>query len=225
MFKSYIIPCISALSENSLTGLRHLGSKPEEIEKAKTDNKPWCKPYDKIPARKSHLFEKEIKEFTEYTRKYPKHVSNNQNKNYKTDTEYKKYIDFIKETSVRCNRNCYYQVCPFCNHCKVDHEKNSCSDDKWDLVKKEHGTWRRWFVDDSEEISRHEWAILHSYYDPIRSALCFVRCPCKQVLYDAKRSDKDIITMLKHYDSRTLDLNVEKITKLGFIFEVGVKRV
>lgn len=153
-----------------------------------------------------------MKLFQDYVSQYPKYTENTQK--YATDDEYKQYIQIINETAVRCNKNCGYSVCPWCNYCKVDHVKDNCSDGKWDIVKKHHGTWRQWFMDSSEILNKHEWAIWHSYYDPIMSTLQARRCPCNVILYN-RGNEKHIIDMLKHYDSRMLTLNVTKINEIS----------
>lgn len=205
---------LEKFSEYQLSGLKYNGSTLEEIKNAKKNNESWTRPYCIIPRRETELFKNELKEFSEYYSKYPKYSNNKQI--YKTDEEYKQYIKFIKETAVNCSGNCGYKVCPWCNHCKVTHQKNGCSNEKWNMIKTKYGTWRRYFMDtfydpyNQDKLTKHENAIYHSYFDRINSNLYFRHCPCNQILYDNDSEDK-VIKILKYYDSRLLDLNIQKI--------------
>lgn len=209
------------ISEFQLPGLRYLGSTRDEIEKAKAVKSSWTLPYCNIPQRTTHLFQEEMKRFKRYTDMY----ANRKDKRlYITSDEYREYIEFTKKHAVQCNENCSEEVCPFCHSCKVDHWKDSCSDEKWDLVKKHHGTWRQWFMDTKyprdeyymeNKLHAHEWAIWHSYYDPIVHVLYARNCPCYEVLYDRNRSENDVIDSLRtRFDCRMLELNKSMVKKI-----------
>lgn len=213
LIKKQFYNTLITLSEYQLPTLRYLGSTLEEIAKARAEGKSWIAPYCRIAPRESHLFSNEIKRFQDYVKKYPKYSEDAVSHNYSSDDDYKKYIQFIKKTAVLCNGNCGYDVCPFCNSCRVDHDKDNCADEIWDAVKKHHYTWRYYFMDKDETLNKHEWAIWHSYRDPIRTALWAKQCPCHEILYDTGRNENFMIEMLKFYDSRMLDLNVKLINE------------
>ena len=209
--KIYFFQNLVKLSEYQLPTLRYLGSTAAEIAEAKSKGTSWVKPYCHIQERESHLYADQIKSFQEYVNSYPKGSDSH---SYNNDKHYEEYIKFIKENATKCNCNCHYKVCPFCSDCGVDHQKDNCSDQKWADVKANHSTWRSYFMDYSDTLNKHEWAIWHSYYDPIGLKLWAKACPCHEVLYDNSRSVADITRFLKHYDSRMLDLNVRLVKQL-----------
>ena len=191
LIKSYFFTNLVKLSEYQLPTLRYLGSNGAEIE-----------------PRESHLYNDQIVQFQDYVKKYPKGSDSH---NYSKDAQYKDYVKFIKKTAVKCNSNCDYRVCPLCSECAIDHQKDNCSDQKWIDVKANHSTWRSYFIEYNDTLKKHEWAIWHSYYDPISLKLWAKACPCHEVLYNGY-DDETTIKALKHYDNRMLDLNVELIT-------------
>jgi hypothetical protein len=205
----YFFNTLIKFSEYQLPDLKRLGSTDEEIETAKKQGTTFVTPYYSIDYRQSKLFKNEINQFQWYVQKYKN--GDPETHKYINDTEYQKYIDFIRKTAVKCNDNCNCKVCPFCRACKVDHQKDNCSDEKWKAVKETHSTWRSYFTEYDDMLKLHENAILRSYYDSISHKLWAKDCPCHEILYDNQRKDSFIIKMLKHYDSRMLDLNVQLI--------------
>lgn len=187
------------------------------LEKLSAFQLPELKYYGKnrqdgcfLPREKSHLYTAEIKKFEEYRNKFSK----TDRQFFESDDEYRSYILFTQKHAVKCNKNCGYLVCPWCHHCKADHWKDSCSDEKRQLVKLHHGTWRQYFMEHSKILYDHEWAIRRSYVDPIISSLYTMDCPCYAVLYHESYTEQDMIEDLKHYDSRQITLNMELVNNL-----------
>lgn len=145
------------------------------------------------------MYDKEIKLFTDYTQKYPR--SNDNRHEYDNNNKYMRYIKFIKKTYVVCENNCGRHICPWCRYCKVDHGRIPCSTKKWNDVEKVHGK---------------DPIIISSFYQPIFKSLYWGDCPCSIVLNVCKDScnNNEMIMLLKGYDSRQLDLNIEKIKSI-----------
>jgi hypothetical protein len=158
-----------------------------------------------IDHRTTDLYKTQIKNF-EFIFLYPSYAENRHK--FKSDTEYEKYVDFIKKDIGSCS-NCHRDCCSWCKHCNVVHSTMQCETKLWKIIKEKYSTWRTNFPN-NEVLSGHEGAIYRSHFDPISDSLPGRSCPCQEISHAVNTTEA-----VKIFDSRTLTEHIVRIKSLN----------